>query len=98
MLCLCYKYLKDESPKYNSGLRWSEKNMIKVMNEARKSITFKMVQSWYIRTFNEMFPERSFPIYLEEDISVRKFRSEAKRQLNEYLSKQKKITLQGVVE
>jgi hypothetical protein len=70
--------LKDESPKYNSGLGWSEKNMIKVMNEERKSITFKIVQSWYIRTFNEMFPERIFPIYLEEDISVRNFRNETK--------------------
>ena len=74
-LCFAYvtKYLKDESPKYNSGAGWTEKNMIKVMNECRKSITFKMVQSWYIRTFNEMFPKRDLPIYLEEDISVRKF-------------------------
>ncbi len=90
-LCFAYvtKYLRDESPKYNSGAGWTEKNMIKVLNECRKSITFNMVQSWYIRTFNEMFPKRELPTYLDPDISVRKFRTEMKRQANEYLSKKK---------
>ena len=46
-----------------------------------------MVQSWYIRTFNEMFPERDLPKYPEADISVRSFRTEIKRQANEYLAK-----------
>ena len=88
-LCFAYvtKYLKDKSPKYNSGSGWTEKDMIKVLNECRKSITFKMVQSWYIRTFNEMFPERDLPKYLEEDISVRQLRTEIKRQSSEYLAK-----------
>ena len=88
-LCFGYitKYFEDESPKYNSGSGWSEENMIKVMNEARKSITFDMVQSWYIRTFNEMLLERPLPKYLRIDTSVSSFRKEAKRQADEYDSK-----------
>lgn len=88
-LCFGYvtKYLKDESPKYNSGGGWSERDMIKVMNECKSSITFDMVKGWYTRTFNEMFPERDPPIYLEADISIRKVRTEIKRQADEYLAK-----------
>ena len=86
-LCFGYitKYLSDESPKYNSGSGWQ--NMIKAMNQARESITFEMVQSWYIRTFNEMFLERTLPKNLQADTSVSSFRKEAARQANDYDSK-----------
>ena len=54
------------------------------MNEAKNKVTFGLVQSWYARTYSELFPKRDIPIYLRSDTSKNKIKSEITRHLNKY--------------
>jgi hypothetical protein len=76
------KYLKDESPKYIKNGSWEAVDLIKIVKEAKESVTFEHVRSWYQRTFTEMFPNSPLPVYLQPDTSVEKLQREIERQKN----------------
>jgi transposase len=76
------KYVADKAPKYNNGSGWTKENLKKILIEGKDSVTFDMVQSWYCRTFTEMFPDCEYPVYLRSNTSDSKFILESSLFLN----------------
>ena len=81
------KELESEAPKYNRGGGWSKEDIVKVLNEAREKVTFEMVQSWYSRTYTEMYPYKRPPIYLRQDIEHSIVQKEMERQRKQFESR-----------
>ena len=90
-------YIADKSLLYNKGGGWTREDLLKVMNEAKGSITYDMVKGWYKRTFTELYPNRKIPIYLRSDISKKKIKMEIIRQVDVYnrFHKSKNISSRG---
>ena len=78
------QYVEKHSDSYNKGAGWKEKDLIKVLNEGRKSITFSMVRGYYEKLWNEIYPHQPLPIYLRVDTSNKKFEKEIARHIKRW--------------
>jgi transposase len=86
------KYIEDRASKFNDGSGWTQKNLTKILYEAKDSVTFRMVQGWYAKCWSYMYPKRQLPIYLRSDTSISNFQNIVDRHLKEYNLKNPGIT------
>jgi len=83
-----FNYIKSEIKKqsinYDLTKGWKKDEFVKIITTAVNSITFKLVQSFYRRTYKILYPGRKPPIYLDPNIDETKFDNECERILRNY--------------
>ena len=82
------KHLEDHASQFNpKGEGWDLDEMADCIRDRLESVTFKEVQSMYIRTWNTLYQGKRLPIYLRDDITEKEFYDEVSRARALYESK-----------
>jgi hypothetical protein len=60
--------VKNDSKDYDLTHGWKKEDLEKVLIKAINSITFNMVQRYYIRTYKLLYPLMKIPTFLHSDL------------------------------